>query len=304
MHSRFYNELILEMTVEPRTPLLIKSGAEGELQIDPTLPDMNFVRTRRGEEWEVFLPGSSLRGVVRSHVERLIRSVEPEVGPGKGACDPNARGEGALGKRCFARDDAAKVPSDKAYRQSCRACRIFGNTVLASRVRVTDFHVPEGERVSLEVRHGVAIDRVTGAVAQGPFEMEVVTDGKFRGSLTIRNFTVGQLGLVAAALLDIGDGLVPIGFGKSKGLGRVGIGFDRLTYRTLQKQQGRIRGVAALAGDTLANYGLPDPKKDDSPWPFEDSAQRGFWVSQSDDSEEIRAALEELVPLWTQEKVG
>ncbi|MGC8834577.1 MAG: hypothetical protein ACP5R4_11040 [Armatimonadota bacterium] len=29
-----------------------------------------------------------------------------------------------------------------------------------------------------ETRYGVAIDRVTGAVAQGPFELETVTDGQ------------------------------------------------------------------------------------------------------------------------------
>ncbi|MDZ7373984.1 MAG: RAMP superfamily CRISPR-associated protein [candidate division KSB1 bacterium] len=304
MHGGFVNEIVLTLRIMPRSPLLIKSGAEGDLQIDPTLPDMNFVRTYRNGRSEVYLPGSSLRGVLRSHAERLIRSVEPEVGNGKGACDPNLEkgSRGPLRPACFRGEkELTEKTGPEAYNQSCRACRIFGNTALAGRVRIEDFHLADRSEPRLEVRHGVAIDRVTGSVAQGPFEMEILVDGEFRGSLTIRNFTLGQFALLCASLLDIGDGLVPIGFGKSKGLGRVQLRFDELMYRTIEKHEGQIRGVGSLAPHLGKDYRLPPPELEVASWPLEAKPLRGFWVSESSSHETIRTILEGLVPLWLRE---
>ena len=89
MHARFYNEARLDLTLRPVTPLLIKAG--GATGLDPSRPDMEFVRTRRASEngpWQemVYIPGSSLRGVLRSHGERLVRSINPDQ-----ACNPNRR---------------------------------------------------------------------------------------------------------------------------------------------------------------------------------------------------------------------
>ena len=203
MHSRFYNEALFEVRLRPRTPLLIKAGGEGAAAMDPTVPDMSFVRLRRPDGGEMlYIPGSSLRGVLRGHAERLLRSVRPDA-----AGDPLAHGEGetsyGLKRACRFKDD---VWGDEAYRKACHACRLFGATGLASRVRVSDLY-PDGP-VLCDTRYGVAIDRVTGAVAHGPFELEIVTEGGFTGSVVLRNFTLGQFGLLAAALLDVADGLV------------------------------------------------------------------------------------------------
>ena len=62
MHKALLCELHLDFAIEPRGPLLIKSGREAGA--DPTLPDMNFVRTYHPTLGEtVYLPGSSLKGV-------------------------------------------------------------------------------------------------------------------------------------------------------------------------------------------------------------------------------------------------
>lgn len=95
MHGRLYNELSLEIAIMPQTPLLIKSGQKAS--IDPALPDMQFVRTRRrlpkGEVNEVvYIPGSSLRGVVRAHAERLLRTINEQQ-----ACGVEAK------KKCLTR---------------------------------------------------------------------------------------------------------------------------------------------------------------------------------------------------------
>ncbi len=60
MHKRLLNEAILSIAIEPHGPILIKAGDKGA---DPTLPDMEFVRTNGTP----YLPGSSLKGVIRAH---------------------------------------------------------------------------------------------------------------------------------------------------------------------------------------------------------------------------------------------
>jgi CRISPR-associated protein Csm3 len=295
MHGRLYNELSLEIAIMPQTPLLIKSGQKAS--IDPALPDMQFVRTRRrlpnGEVSEVvYIPGSSLRGVVRAHAERLLRTLDE-----KHACYVVEAKKFCLRQKGLKED---KEPADRLYRESCYACKLFGNTGVASRVQMSDLH-PAVDPLR-ESRFGVAIDRITGAVAVGPFDLEVVTDARFEGRIVLRNFTVGQLGLLGAALLDIADGLVALGHAKSRGLGRVCIEFTRAEFRFCQPADGKILGVGELAdGGVKKAYDLPD--NDTLPVSNLQAAQRDalYYQARSNDNDQIRGWLSDAAPRWVQE---
>lgn len=78
MLKKLVNEARLKMTITANGPLLVKSG-------HPTLvgPDMTPVLTFRHGESQVYLPGSSLKGVFRSHVEKVIRTIRQNV-----VCNP------------------------------------------------------------------------------------------------------------------------------------------------------------------------------------------------------------------------
>lgn len=319
MHARLFNEAIFELRLRPRTPLLIKAGESGQSSLDPTLPDMYFVRTRSAAGDEIaYIPGSSFRGVIRAHAERLLRSVAL-----RHACNPNdheAESKGLLQPSCGVRVAGQRSasrgagrgfggrPSDVdgavAYRQSCYACRLFGNTVLASRIRVSDLlPVGGGPALQTDVRYGVAIDRVTASVAHGPFELEVVTGGQFEGSLTVRNFTIGQLGLVGAALLDLADGLVPLGYGKSRGLGRVELEFGRLEMRVVRGERAPsgMPGVGALVDpETRSRYGLP-PEQTDRLEVGASPAERGPYRVYEATGETARRWLEAASGRWLEE---
>jgi len=310
MHAALYNEAIFELALRPRTPLLIKAGRSGEEALDPTLPEMSFVRMQRPgqQEEEVYLPGSSLRGVLRSHAEKLLRSVKEGA-----ACDPTRMGGGKEDgtqddrKACFAgRSNTEAIDGPTAYLKSCYACKLFGNTALAGRVRVGDLYLSDAITPVLARRYGVAIDRVTGAVAQGPFEIEILTEARFVGRLTIRNFTLGQLGLLAAALLDMGDGYAPLGYGKSRGLGRVQLTYPKVTIRTLQPTGGALVGVGALAtAREQANYKLPVPENerlnaDALDGTLQEGRQRGFYTLQSSGAATVKW-LEAVVERWPKE---
>lgn len=226
MFRESLNQITLTFTLTPSGPLLVKSGREAGA--DPTLVDMNFVRTYRAgfERPTVFIPGSSLKGTLRSYTERVLRTVLGE-GPGK-CCNPFELEAHAPTCFCGKRlENDTDTP--KRYRESCPACRIFGNTALGGRLAISDAYPPDeklAETNQTEQRDGVAIDRILGSVAVGPFTLEVVTRGAFQTTLTLENFELWQIGLLAVALRDLGTGLCPIGFGKTRGLGRVSVTYN------------------------------------------------------------------------------
>lgn len=83
MHKTRYNSLHLDLRVSPVGPLLIKSGG---FSTNPSLPDMQFVRTfREGSDDTLYIPGSSLKGVFRSFVEKALRTIN-DTNSWKRAC--------------------------------------------------------------------------------------------------------------------------------------------------------------------------------------------------------------------------
>lgn len=258
MHKKLVNELRLTVAIKPEGPLLIKSGREAGA--NPTLLDMNFVRTTHADLGEtVYLPGSSLKGAIRSYCEKIGRTV------GLPVCNPLDR-KSACGNKL--ERQAKSTTTAKIYHDLCPICRIFGHTVMASHLQMSDAY-PTKETCKAanqtEERNGVAIDRVSGAVAVGPFQLEAVTHGEFVASLTLRNFQLWQVGLLAIALRDMAAQRVPLGFARSRGLGRVGLHFNRLEIeypgqfgRSHSRSFGQvIYGVTEfLTSDEISDYGL------------------------------------------------
>jgi len=248
MHKFKLNHFKIEFSLSPKSPILIKSGG---ISPNPALPDMQFVRTfiaGRGEC--IYVPGSSLKGVLRSYVEKTIKTVLEEGE--KGTCD------------LFRENCAKKLDNEEKsyviYKKSCKVCKIFGNTKLKSRISVTDAY-PEGN-VKTEIRHGVAISRLTHAVAQGPFDMEVVVDGRFNGKLILENFECWQVGLIIHALNALREGWLKIGFGKNRGLGEVNVEINKIEFDFIKKTeqpQDEIWGVGKfLEEEERKSYGVVD----------------------------------------------
>lgn len=279
MHKRRLNELMLDLVIEPAGPLLIKSGVESGA--DPTLPSMNFVRTRHPTTGEttIYLPGSSLKGAMRSHVERIIRTVHGDnrdiccdpLGKDRQlkSCDQVIRDENR--RRENAEPKEPPLTTAEEYRRLCLACRLFGHTVHAGHLLTADACPPQPLNV-LPVRHQVAIDRLSGGVAVGPFDLEVALEGCFETRLTLVNYELWQVGLLALALRDMAEGRLLLGYGKSRGLGRVRVRFTRLELaypgRFDAADLDRVwYGVGALAEDMVESYNFVRGDKVEFPRP-------------------------------------
>lgn len=264
MFRTLYNQAKLVISIEPNgTPILIKTGRE---TFDPTRPDMEFVRTRTEFGDVPFLPGSSIKGVMRAHAERILRTIcqsEDEGVVRHWACKIAEKKQMCV---------QAGGDETRPYHEHCYACRTFGLTTVASRVRITDAYpwtleaaLEEQkrweERVKLEERVGVMIGRRTGTVEHGPFFYEVVTEGTFYAEITVRNYQLWQLALLALVMRDMNSGLQRLGAHKSRGLGKVKItvqDFEIQQFGRLAEDKSKLSGIGAISSVRDSNDLIDD----------------------------------------------
>jgi len=304
MLKRLVNEARFKLLIKATGPLLIKSG-----HATITGPDMTPVLTYRNGEWQVYLPGSSLKGVFRSHLEKVCRTLRDEVvcNPFLKLKDVSRAENGRLvcsdythvacsdkfeirGLETEKRFEVAdrtkwrhlnpeKLINSEVYADSCPVCRLFGSTSYIGRVSIGDAHLVDVARPRpTESRDGVGIDRLTGGAAHGAkFELEVVSTGTtFETEILVRNFETWQLGMLLLVVQDLADGLVRVGSGRSRGLGAVKGQINQVTIAYLgnvvNKPPGEVWGLGRflLEEDGYARYGTwPDDLMTIEPNPIE-----------------------------------
>jgi len=267
MLKKMINSAHIELKIIPIDPLLIKSG-----QATVGGVGMSFVRTYHfGQKEEPFIPGSSLKGMIRAYAEKICRSLRdhpvpvclPYVDPGKEQQDEKHQASCGLSFEKYKRKfKEPTIPSSEIYRLSCPACRLFGSHGFAGRLATSDAYLTEefkskGSAV-FEIRDGVAIDRITGGTAGGAkYDLEVLTRGEFGTCLDIRNFERWQLGLIGLVLRDMEQGMVRIGSGKSRGLGRFKAEITRFRITYYNRNLSRLSGLADLCNTEESNtYGF------------------------------------------------
>lgn len=252
MHKRFVNHCTINLTISPCGPLLIKSGKEGA---DPTKPDMEFVETYHQGGRSIYLPGSSLKGAIRAHAERIVRTVGGDKRPNDSdeiwASDPLSKDRrnnpNSYLEEWKRQNKQHPYPGAALYKESCFISQMFGSTSVASRVRVDDAYPLDVKQLKVEERNGVAIDRVFGSAVPGAlFNYQVCTAGEFRTKIHLKNFTLAQLGLIGLVLRDLNDGWFGLGFAKSRGMG--------LVEATLNEAVVQYPGCV-LDGDTIKAIG-------------------------------------------------
>jgi CRISPR-associated RAMP protein (TIGR02581 family) len=197
-----------------------------------------------------FLPGASIKGVLRSTLEALVRAEARP--PTFWACDPLDKDD-ACGQH--ERGERTEVDLD----EHCSICRMFGSHVLASHVRITDAMVTKELRrgfVPVERRDGVAIDRDLKIVAgKQKYDFEVVAAGTaFDLEVFVENPDDWMLGLLTVGFDQLHEGFTAVGGFTSRGLGRVQVQWDEAT---------EVTASALLHGE--------DPTRIDL------DAQRGAW---------------------------
>ena len=229
----------IKIIIEPVDPILIKSGYA---TIDGT--DMVPVSTFKNGERVYYFPGSSLKGALRSHLERIARTLHPGRvcvpyydNKKKGSIPiPVPSEEHSYGCGYVASGDT----TSSIYANSCAVCRMFGSLKFGGRFSIGDAYPIEDPK--LEARDGVGIDRFTGGTVPGVlFDLQVLVGGKFEAELRLTNFELWQLAALNLLLMDMEDAIITIGSGRSRGLGKVrcSVASYALTY---------VRAISQLEG--------------------------------------------------------
>jgi CRISPR-associated RAMP protein (TIGR02581 family) len=202
----FENRLRIVGELVAVTGVRVGMSAESAM---PTATDLPVIKDANGRP---FIPGSSLRGAVRAHIERIVRAFEPSVGNGRGALDPiDVRKYNSLydGKS-----------EEQIFEVSSRVDQVFGSPKLASRVRFTDLPLLT-EGAEPELRDSVAIDREKESVAN-KYDFEAMPAGvRFGLEIVAENLDDAELGLLLLGVRELERGNIRIGGFKGRGLGVV-----------------------------------------------------------------------------------
>lgn len=279
------NQLDLDINCAFKGAFLIRDGRyEKKKGDDPNQPNSVFIsRSAPSRVTEVaknqhkildphaldyYVPGSSIRGWFRSHAEKIVRTRSEDK---LLCCDPfdnDEKNNDATG--CSKRLQKLPEKTSPKYRYACMICRLFGCGDLAARINFSDGEFVKGkEMFQVRIADGIGIDRLTGGTASVmkadgktsgvKFANQVLENGAFIFHLTLRNFEVWQLGLLAFVLRDLEQGTLKLGFGKTKGFGQItgrataGV----LTYWRPPKDE-RLAGIADLMPALVDEY---DTKK-------------------------------------------
>lgn len=191
---------VLPLTLKFTTPFLVKKKG------DKNRNEADAIPFKRGGSYA--LPGSSLRGRLRSQAERILRTLGKPVHSGHEA-PPLRPGE--------LHDDLAAL--------------LFGRAGWRGIVRIGDLIADKEKTVRQEM---VAIDRFTGGGKDGAkFNVDYLECPTLKGEITLdldrlktaRLVDDGPalapaLGLLTLVLRDLAEGDIPLGFGAAKGYGR------------------------------------------------------------------------------------
>jgi CRISPR-associated RAMP protein (TIGR02581 family) len=206
-----------------------------------------------------FIPGSSLKGLLRSYIESVVRAVDAGA---RAACNPVRQDEWCVADPKQLPDWGELSDSDQAqliYEQTCRVCRAFGSPWLASKVHIRDALLTEPDLWlgQYHVRDGVAINRDTQtAQHQAKYDYEVVPAGTRFGFLLIAdNVTDAQIGMLCLGLHAFERGDLSLGGGRSRGLGAFKLLLAERKLFDMQREPERL--FALLRGETSDSVWMP-----------------------------------------------
>lgn len=237
MFEKFVNRYIIEGNLKAVTALHI-GAAEDEFR--PNGCKNPFFRNADGLP---LIPGSSLKGAMRSFLEQYLSSES-----GKDALLKNVPFRREI---CNEQNPCANVKKDNELKallkengkdsqeklsrylfgteggesgKLCMVCRLFGCLYSSAKFSIRDARVVEKSfQGEFEIRSGVAIDRNLGtSVENKTFTTEVVPEGtEFSFKAILENGDENEWNVVKQLLRAMEIGLIQIGGMKSRGLGEI-----------------------------------------------------------------------------------
>jgi len=216
--DKIYNQTQIKVTLTVEKTLLIGSG-EGD--ISPTgidIPQLRLTQLDNGIPVEVpYIPGSSLKGGIRSTCETMIRTY---LGNNSGIiCYEDAPVE----EGCCGNDGGTL----------CLMCDTFGDVNRMSKVCFDDAFLIDTTNLLETIQHrtGIKISRKTGTVAgRALYKLEFIPKGaRFKFNILCTNILSSELKLLLLTMRLYNDGRFKLGGQKSRGMGAISFDVDKIT---------------------------------------------------------------------------
>lgn len=266
----------LEITIKwhPRSGLMVNAGYQG------IAVDMLPLVSGKDGGVALTLPGSAIKGSLRNHAERIVRTLLERDAPGNATDRQNFmkqlelplideifgarakkkkthKGLGALSiADCYAVEmmnseawakvqQAKAAPQDSSERWELRqftdpAC------ALPEALQAEQFAAVKQQR--FEIRHHVAIDRWTGGAAEGAlFSVLAPTEAEWEDmSLTLDLNRLPEhlpgVMLVLLVLRDLASNRLPLGFATNRGMGEIVI--EKIKVKSYDVDDALLNGLA------------------------------------------------------------
>jgi len=225
MFDTFKNRLEITGTLTTVTAFRISAGRSTE----PIGSDLPVIKDALGRP---LIPGSSFKGALRSRLESFLRGIDPNL-----AEDP-------ANYTSTTRNNQVKALKEKHKNNDLELTQqlieitddigsLFGTPWLASKFQVRDLTVqPDAWFGQYQERDGVAIDRDTETAADGKlYDYQVVPAATpFDFKAVVENAHDWELGLLMIGLHQFETEQIPLGGGRSRGLGVVKLEIDKMRW--------------------------------------------------------------------------
>ncbi len=228
MFDTFKNRLEITGTLWTVTALRVSAGRS----LEPIGSDLPVIKDAVGRP---LIPGSSFKGALRSRLESFLRGI---VGSDRQlVANPAIEEEWSItSKEMKKLKDQYKVDrelTDVILAKTDLVSHLFGSPWVASKFQVRDLTVlPDAWFGQYQERDGVAIDRDTETAADGKlYDFQVVPAGTpFEFRAVVENADDWELGLLSIGLHQFETEQIPLGGGRSRGLGVVKLEIDKMLW--------------------------------------------------------------------------
>lgn len=227
--SSFDNRYYISADIVMERPFHIGKGAS----LEALGTDQPVIKT---PDDKPYIPGSSIKGVLRAHLEKYARTMFSQNvkldGRQLRACDILDKNNRCITvekrkelekevKETCKKEEYDEKLTQKIIENSCIACILFGSHEMASKIYIKDAFLNGDDFIKTEIRDGVAIDRDTGTAKSGAkFDYEIVPAGtSFKFEAILENIDIYEIGLFGLVLKSWERGEIAIGGKTSAGMG-------------------------------------------------------------------------------------
>lgn len=188
-------ELIVSVILKPQSPLLIQNSQDLDKEKNNVI---DFLQIGDGDNKVYYIPGGSIKGVLRNHTEKLFYRF--------GLIDT------------YFGHDSKEIKNKQEHNDLVK--QLFGDVSFRGKLQIDDGYFPRDTET--EITSHTAIDRFRGSAKSGAlYFINAITDGDVNTKIRIKNPQPWEIIWLCFLLRDLNSGKLTLGAKSSVGFGQI-----------------------------------------------------------------------------------